>query len=180
MKTLIIYESMYGNTRDVANAIAEGFAEFGEVETVEVGHANDFVEVGVDLLVVGAPTHQFGLSRFSSRAQAARDARGQLVSSGIGVREWLDRVARPREGLSALAFDTLMAKPAFLKYMGRASRKIAKRLQRMNCTLVRPAESFWVESGTGPLAAGELERARDWARQTGAQIAERKAVPTPV
>jgi hypothetical protein len=180
MKTLIIYESMYGNTRDVANALAEGFSDFGEVETIEVGRADEFVEVGVDLLVVGAPTHQFGLSRPSSREQAVQQAHGGLISPGSGVREWFDRVARPRDGLSALAFDTTMAKPGILKHMGRASRKIAKRLKRMNCTLVRAPESFWVESGTGPLAAGEFDRARDWARQVGAQLAERKQVMTPV
>jgi hypothetical protein len=180
MKTLIIFESMYGNTRDVANAIAEGFADFGEVEIVEVGQADDFITVDVDLLVVGAPTHQFGLSRPSSREQAALQTKERSISLDLGVREWFERVGRPREGLPALAFDTTMAKPGFLKYMGRASRKIAKRLKRMNCTLVQPPESFWVESGEGPLATGETDRARDWARQAGAQITERVVVMTPV
>jgi hypothetical protein len=180
MKTLIIYESMYGNTRDIANAIADGLSEFGDVEVLEVGHADNFVAVDVDLMVVGGPTHQFGMSRASSREQAAQQAHAPLVSPGIGIREWLDRLAPPRDQLHVATFDTMLGKPAFLKYMGRASRKFAKRLQRMNCVLVTSPESFWVQSGTGPLAEGEIDRAREWSRQLGARISQAAALKIAV
>lgn len=70
MRAVIVYESMFGSTRYVAEAIAEGLADCAEVSVVPVAHANAEVLDGVDLLVVGAPTHLHGLPRPSSRRMA--------------------------------------------------------------------------------------------------------------
>jgi flavodoxin len=171
MKALIIYESMFGNTQAIASAIGDGLAaQSWTVDVVEVGAAPMTIDSEIDLLVVGAPTHQFGLSRSSSREMAARDAKAPLVSGGIGVREWLEQTTFDRPGLATAAFDTLLTRPRFLRYFGRASRKIQKRLARRGCTLVSPAESFWVAGSTGPLEDGEETRARSWGEQLAAKI----------
>lgn len=58
MKIVVVFESMFGNTRQVAAAIAEGLAPSGAVDSVTVNDAGakDAAE-SADLLVVGGPTH---------------------------------------------------------------------------------------------------------------------------
>lgn len=163
MKTVIVFESMFGNTRDVAMAIEAGLLSESMVEVYEVGVAPDTIGADVDLLIAGGPTHQFGISRPSSRAQAGGQVSEPLVSQGRGIREWLETVQIESRELRFAAFDTTMQSPRFLKYMGRASRKIHKALSRKGLTAAAPAESFWVDGGQGPLADGENERARLWA-----------------
>lgn len=113
MRAVVVYESMFGNTGEVAEAIAEGLRTHMSTDVVEVGHAGAAAAVDVDLLVVGAPTHALGLSRASTRAQAAAQAGGAVVSAGIGLREWLGGLAASR-GIAAAAFDTRLAKPKWL------------------------------------------------------------------
>ena len=69
MKALVVFESMFGNTKEIAEAIAEGLRDTLETECLEVGQAPAPWE-DIDLLVVGGPTHQFGLSRPDSRKGA--------------------------------------------------------------------------------------------------------------
>lgn len=162
MSALVVYESMYGATRAVAEAVAEGLAGTGTVRVVEVGALS--AEPGghdlpddVDLLVVGGPTHQFGLSRPSSRAEAAKRAPDGLVSAGDGVREWL-AAARLPAGLRAAAFDTSILRP---RLPGAASRSLERRLRRRGARMVAPPRSFEVDK-TGALAEGTLDAARAW------------------
>jgi hypothetical protein len=171
MKALIVYESMFGNTQAIASAIGDGLAaQSWTVDVVEVGAAPTTIDSEIDLLIVGAPTHQFGLSRPSSREMAARDAKAPLVSGGIGVREWLEQATFDRPGLATAAFDTLLTKLRFLRYFGRASTKIQKRLARRGCKVVAKAESYWVAGSTGPLESGEEKRARAWGEQLSSSI----------
>jgi flavorubredoxin len=57
MKALVVYESMFGNTRQIAEAIAAGLAESVDVAAVEVSEATAEAAEGADLLVAGGPTH---------------------------------------------------------------------------------------------------------------------------
>lgn len=66
MHAFVIYESMFGNTRKVA----EGLATSAKVDLREVGAAPATIEGGVDLLVVGGPTHAFSMSRPRTREDA--------------------------------------------------------------------------------------------------------------
>jgi hypothetical protein len=179
MKALIIYESMYGNTRDVAFAMADELSHIAHVEAVEVGVAPDQIPVDIDLVIVGGPTHQFGMTRASSREQARAQAEAPVVSRGRGVREWLDTVEVMRDNLPVATFDTTMKKPWFLQYMGRASRRIAGGLQRKGCDLIVAPESFWVSSGKGPMVDGELERAGTWAVDVAAHVPQSQPVQVP-
>ena len=74
MRALVVYESMYGNTRAVAGDIADGLRAGYEVRVVPVAEATAERVAGADLLVVGGPTHMHGLSSASTRRTAAKAA----------------------------------------------------------------------------------------------------------
>ena len=171
---LIVYESVYGNTRAVAEAIAEGFggAEVLPVhEAAKRGHE-------AELLVVGGPTHMHGMTTTRSRQMAVEavqeDGDAHQLEPGAeeerGLRTWIRDLPASKGGRAA-AFDTRADKSPWLT--GAASRGIAKRLHRRGYGVLG-TESFLVEDSEGPLVEGELERARAW----GAELA--KAVPAPV
>jgi hypothetical protein len=179
MKALVIYESMYGNTRDVALAIADGLSSIADVEVIEVGTAPDTIPDDIDFVVAGGPTHQFGMSRESSRESARSGSETSIVSTGRGIREWIQAVEFARKETSVATFDTTMGSPWFLRYMGRASGKIARGLRRKGCKLITTPESFWVSGGNGPLVEGELERARIWAGTLAERIPTRESAQVP-
>lgn len=157
VNAVVVYESMFGNTKTVAEAVADGIREGMPVDVVEVGAAAPLQDLDVDLLVVGAPTHAFGLSRPQTRRDAVTRAGGAVISSGPGVREWLDAADRVR--LPIAAFDTHTKKP----YLpGHAGRVVDRRLRGLGCTVLSSPESFLVNGYDGPLCAGELERAKEW------------------
>jgi hypothetical protein len=164
MDAWVVYESMFGNTRDVARAVADGVAGSLSVTLHEVGEAPSQIGPGVDLLVVGAPTHAFSLSRPATRQDAARQAAGPLVSPGIGVREWLERLGRVPDALVTATFDTRVARP---RLPGSAAHAADRRLRALGATPVVAPQTFWVQGTPGPLAPDQLEAARRW----GAEVA---------
>ena len=174
MKATIVYESIYGNTRQVAEAIAEGLrARAGtEAEPLSVHEAATRDLGDIDLLVVGGPTHMHGMTSSPSRKLAvkAADDEGLEVEFGAaeepGLRAWLKD--QTGAGTSAAAFDTRGAPSPTLT--GMAARGIAKRLRRHGFELVADHESFLVEDSEGPLARGELKRARDWGGTLAAKV----------
>jgi Flavodoxin len=171
MKAVIVYESVYGNTHEVAEAVAEGLREAGEVEVRSVGEAETELVEAADILVVGGPTHIHGMASKMSLKAAAEDAQKHPEihlepESGVVLKEWLKQLPRG-EQTSAAAFDTRMGKPAVLT--GAASKRIARLLRSHGFELVAKPESFIVESSPGtPLVAGELDRARAWGRDLAA------------
>ncbi|MEE6271791.1 flavodoxin family protein [Georgenia wangjunii] len=171
MSALVVYESMWGNTRAVAEAVADGLRRAGEVGVVEVGAAPPLESVDVDLLVVGAPTHAFGLSRPTTRTDAATRAGGTVISAGRGVREWI--AGARAAGQRVATFDTHVSRP---NLPGSAGRSAAKMLRSRGCSVMVEPESFYVGGYDGPLLPGELERARAW----GDGLANLAAVPALV
>src|SRR5690606_37345111 len=117
-----------------------------------------------DLLVVGAPTHAFSMSRPSTRQDAAKRSDGPLVSTGPGVREWLAGLATGTAPRAVAAFDTRVRKP---RLPGSAARAVLRRARRRRWPVAASPESFWVEGTTGPLTDGELDRARAWGAGLG-------------
>lgn len=159
MKALIVYESMFGNTETIARAVAEGLTPTVQVELRAVSDAPLEVPGDVDLLVLGAPTHAFSLSRPNTRMEARRQGatKGDAV---LGMREWL-AAAHPRGSVAAAAFDTRVAKVRHLP--GSAARKVAQILMRRGFGQIVARESFYVADVGGPLLGGEEDRARRWA-----------------
>lgn len=72
MRALVVYESMFGNTRRIAQAIADGIRDGADVALTDVVDAPADVPDDVDLVVVGGPTHVFSMSRKVTRREAAR------------------------------------------------------------------------------------------------------------
>ena len=164
MRILVVYESMFGATEAVAKAIAQGLG----VEAVNVDAAPTNL-TGVELLVVGGPTHVHAMSRPATRKSAA-DQVDYPVRSHTGVREWLDSLGPVPAGLAAATFDTRIEKARVLT--GAASLGEAKRLRRLGCRIVQPAASFFVETSTADAGpnTGELARAEAWGAALGAML----------
>lgn len=168
MKALVVYESAYGNTRAVAEAVAEGLRESAEVAVRAAGKAGPEEVAEAALLVVGGPTHVHGMASHRSMEGAREDARKHPDElhfegdvEGPALREWLDGL-EPAGCVRAAAFDTRIGKPQLVT--GSAAKGIARRLERHGYELVAPPESFIVDGSAGPLHEGELERAREWGR----------------
>jgi hypothetical protein len=159
MKAQVVYESMFGNTMMVAEAVADAIARHGQVELIEVGKASPPPQ-DLDLLVLGGPTHAFGLSRPGTRQDAKRQASGGVISERIGLREWIATLADGRLCVPAATFDTKAAQPKWLP--GSAARSAAKQLRRLHIPILVSPESFYVEGTLGPLVDGELARAGHW------------------
>lgn len=163
MHALVIYESMFGNTRQVAEAIADGITATGATATAtSVGATGNALEA--DLVIIGAPTHAHSLSTESSRAEAAEwaaDPERELTldpdATGGGVREWIE--AEPALPAFFVAFDTRA--DMIRLFTGAASASTHRHLARRGLSELVPAESFVVTTHNR-LSDGELARARDW------------------
>ncbi|HYM84673.1 MAG TPA: flavodoxin domain-containing protein [Candidatus Dormibacteraeota bacterium] len=168
MRALVVYESMYGNTARVAEAIAEGL---GGATAVEVSAAPDELPPDLDLVVVGGPTHAHGMSRERSRRDAA-DRASRPVISRRGIRDWIDGLRPPRP-MDAASFDTRINGPELLT--GSAAKGAARALRGRGFK-VAATESFVLDGMKGEpydrMPSTELERARTWGRT----LAERLAV----
>ena len=180
VKVTIVYESMFGNTHEVAQAIGDGVREAHpdvDVQCVPVGEAS--AEVGsTDLLMVGGPTHIRSMTTGFSRkmgisGEEKAEAKGEPThelepdAEGPGLREWFDDLQKIGDGKKAAAFDTRLDS----RMAGGAAHGIARRLRRHGYELVSDPEGFVVEDAYGPLRAGEIERAKQW----GAQLVQASA-----
>lgn len=156
MKVLMVIESVFGNTRQLGEAVAAGLTEGGAaVQLVGVDDAPAAVD-GVDLVVVGAPTHSRGLSTPATRAQAAKSGAAPVG----GVREWLGSVTLP--DAPVVVFDTATSH-GWLS--GSAAKAAAKLLAQRSPSIHAAARTFLVAGTQGPLQSGELEAAHAWGRE---------------
>jgi hypothetical protein len=164
---MVVYESMFGATKRAALAVAAGLEPYATVRVLEVGEAPRTISKDVGLLVVGGPTHAFGLSRPTTRTEAATRTSEPLVSPGEGVREWLDAVV-VAPGRSGAAFGTRVPR-RFVP--GSAAHAIGRRLRRHGVRLLATPEDLFVGGVDGGLLDGEVDRAREWAARLGASLA---------
>lgn len=172
MSALVVYESMFGNTKRIALAVADGIATRLPVKAVEVGDAPEDIGGDVELLVVGGPTHAHGMSSPATRKSAAERAREPLVSQRIGIREWLDRAKTGLFDVHAAAFDTRINGMAI--FTGSAAKGYTRGLRSAGFRVDWPAQSFLVNMRTPPgedaLLAGQLEEARAWGQALAAKV----------
>jgi flavodoxin I len=154
MKALIVYDSVFGNTEKVAQAIAGALGPADSVTAVKVGEAGPEHLEGVSLLLVGSPTRAF-----------------RPTPGATGFVRSLSPTAL--QGVRVAAFDTRIstadANSGFLKFLvklfGYAAEPLAAKLQKKGGTPAAPPEGFFVGGTEGPLKDGELERAAQWARR---------------
>ena len=153
MNTLVVYESMWGNTRAVAEKLGE------DVTLVEVNDAPAQLTTDLDLLVVGGPTHAFSMSRANTRRDAvSKGATAARVERGI--REWLDTVQAGHD-VDVATFDTRVGGTA-RHLPGSAAKAAGRQVRRHHLGRLVAEESFFVEELEGPLCPGELDRASAW------------------
>jgi len=154
MKVLIVFDSFFGNTEQVARAMGDALASQEEVEVLRVGDVQPGHLTGLDVLIVGSPTRAF------SPSPATRKLVGSIPRQGLS-------------GVKVAAFDTRFSVEDtnsrilrfLVKLFGYAAEPIANRLRKKGGEPVVAPEGFFVEDTEGPLTEGELERAAEWARQ---------------
>ena len=143
MKTLVVYDSVYGNTEKIARAI--GGAITSDVQVLQASEANTAELEGIDLLIVGAPT------------QAGRPT--------LVMQDFLKKVTEPTiKGIKVATFDTRIS-AKWVGIFGYAAGKIAKNLKKKGGVLILPPEPFFVKDTKGPLQEGEIDRAASWAKE---------------
>ena len=156
MKTIVVYESLWGNTATIARAIAEGFGL--EAQVFSTAEATRDVVSGADLIVAGSPLFAFQLPtdkiRETIRCKAATFPTPPNLSHP-SLRNWLETVP-PGKGHCA-AFETrIWWSP------GGAIGTIQKTLQTVGYEPLMRGKRFRVAGMYGPLKAGEMDRAREW------------------
>jgi flavodoxin I len=143
MKSLIVYDSVHGNTERIAKAIGSVIA--GELRVVRISEVNSAELKTIDLLIVGSPTQG-----------------GRPTKAILG---FLNRISEPSiKGVKVAAFDTRFS-TRVVAIFGYAAGRIAGSLKRKGGTLVASPQGFFVKGTEGPLKEGELERAAVWAKQ---------------
>ncbi|RJO59387.1 flavodoxin family protein [Candidatus Parcubacteria bacterium] len=151
MKTLVIYDSQFGNTEKIARAIGNAFGDQAKVTRPSEMQENELQNV--ELLIVGSPTQ-------GGRAtQAVQNFLSSLPTKTL-------------KNTKVTAFDTRFAMPDqgffvrfLMKTLHYAAEKIANALQAKGGILIAKPEGFFVNGKEGPLKDGELERAAAWAKQ---------------
>ena len=147
MKALVVYDSLFGNTEQIARAIGGGIGEDAKVvrsAEADVSSLGDY-----DLIIIGAPT------------QAGRPMRT--------AQAFLDKIpADALKNKKVVAFDT-RGKTWIVKIFGWAATRIEKVLVEKGGSLVALGEGFFVKATKGPLVEGELERAAAWAKGIAAK-----------
>jgi flavodoxin len=142
MKTLVVYDSVFGNTEQVARRIADVIP--GTVKLVKVGGASPNEISDADMLVVGSPT---------VGGRATKPMQEFLASIPKSV----------AKKVSLAAFDTRISMK-FARLFGYAAARMADALAQKGCALKLPPEGFIVKGRNDPLADGELERASAWGK----------------
>lgn len=144
MKALVVYDSTFGNTEQVAKAIAAGMGPDVDVRAVKASLADPAAATSVDLLVVGSPTN------------AGRPTRP--------VQDFIKRLPTLGAGTRVAAFDTRVPQ-RWAAIFGYAGPRIASSLQAKGGRSLTSPEPFFVDGQKGPLQDGELTKATTWGRR---------------
>ena len=159
MKALVIYDSVFGNTEKIAQAIGNALSSQDDVEVLRVSNVKPEQLMGLKLLIVGSPTRGF------RPTPAISNLLKNVPKNGL-------------KDVKVAAFDTRISindvnsriLPSLIKIFGYAAKPILDGLEKKGGESAIPPEGFFVEGAEGPLKEGELERAADWAKQiTAAQ-----------
>ncbi len=155
MKALVIYDSQFGNTKKIAQAIAEGLSSEGEVEARHIGDIQADELRGLGVLILGSPTQRF---RPTEGTKDFVKAIERDILSNTRVAAFDTRLTKEEiEKTGILAF--------FVRIFGYAAKPISDRLVKKGGVLILPPEGFYVDGIEGPLLEGELDRARSWGEE---------------
>ena len=152
MNALVVYDSLFGNTERIAQAIGDALAAQADVEVRRAGDVKPEDLTGLDLLIVGTPTH-------GGRPSPA-------------TKTWLQSLApNSLAGIKVAAFDTRIPSQGaswflslIVKIFGYAAQPLPRAWRRQAAPRSSSRKSA-VTGREGPLQDGELERATAWAQQ---------------
>jgi flavodoxin I len=155
MKTMVVYDSAFGNTEQIAQAIGRALGPAEDVEIARVANVTPGQLAGLTLLIVGSPTQKFRpLGTITGFLKAIPTA---------GLRD--ARVAAFDTRMTQANVDKVRILAFFVRIFGYAAKPMADRLVKKGGTLAVPPEGFYVADTEGPLLEGELERAAGWAKR---------------
>ena len=138
MKTLVIYDTNYGNTKKVAKAIASNFGK--NTKTISLANLKKKNIKGIDVLIAGCPVIGWSPTEKMTHFLAS------LNNNEL-------------QGVKAAAFDTRMK----LFFFTDAAKKISKELARAGAVIIAKSQAFYVKTAKGPLRKGEKEKVAVWA-----------------
>ncbi|MET0932941.1 MAG: hypothetical protein ABWX56_04455 [Mycetocola sp.] len=164
MRALVIVESIWGNTDQLAREVAAGLGG-DRTEVVDAASAPSAIAPDVDLVVVAGPTHAFSMSTAATRESARKQGAERIPERGI--REWIEAQPSPGRAIPVATFDTRVVTP---RLPGSAAKKAMKRLIALGFRPLAKPETFGVHGYAGPVADGELERARRWGEGLARQL----------
>ncbi len=154
MRTLLIYDSVFGNTGKIAKSIETGIAQHCDIVSCSIANATIEQLTNVDLLVIGSPTRGFRPTE-PMKAFLAKIA-PELIAN-IHVATFDTRI------------DLKTIKSGFFRFVvnkgGYAADGMKKQFKKMGAKSIVAAEGFLVTGEEGPLKEGELERAENWGKQ---------------
>ena len=151
MKTIVVYDSMYGNTEKIAKSIGDAIT--GDVKVISASKVNPSELESIDLLIVGAPTQAF---RPTKPVQTIIENISGDTLRGVNVAAFDTRI---------LASNVGKGLRLLMKMGGYAAPRIANALKKKGGNLLVSPEGFFVKDKEGPLKEGELERAASWAKE---------------
>jgi flavodoxin len=150
VRVFIVYDTKYGNTKLVAEKIAEGIGETKGIET----EVNDVKEVDFkkladsDAILIGAPNH--------------------IGTPSRTIMKFIDQLAKLKlKAKQAAFFDTYMGKD-FEKAMKKMEKRISEKIPTLNLTT--PGLSIRVDTAEGPITEGELPKCIDFGKKMAAQL----------
>ncbi|NWF86992.1 flavodoxin domain-containing protein [Candidatus Bathyarchaeota archaeon] len=149
-KIIVAYESKYGNTKRVAETIAEGAREVSGIETVvkELKEVDLENVVNYDLILLGSPNHFGGPTR--------------------GVKKFIDKLGKLRlEGKYVAVFDT---------YIGRDIEKAVRKMKQKigedasQSRILHSGLSMLVQGMKGPVSEQELAKSKEYGTKIANEI----------
>ena len=159
MNVLVIYDSVFGNTEKIAQALGAALVAVGDVQILPVSQVTAEKIGALHLLVVGSPTRSF---RPTEPIVKFLNALPKNHLAGIKVAAFDTRLCLETIDSRALRF--------IVNTGGYAASFIAKALEKKGGSLLAAPQGFLVTGEQGPLKDGELERAAHWAAQWAAQL----------
>lgn len=152
MKGIVVYQSKWGNSRQIAEAIAKGLADTGHEAEVKTVASTGTPDPGLDFIVVGGPTRAaraYGpIKRFAKRELEEGWAGKRFATFGTGA-------------------SVYAGKPSV-----QASEKLSEILEANGLVPIAPPFKAGVEGMHGPLAEGEIERAEQFGKELGTKLSE--------
>jgi len=144
MKYMVVYDSYFGNTKQIAKEIATVLDDCTCVRVTDIN-----INEKIDLLIVGSPTRAFKATSYIQMFLkslpsnidkiALFDTRIDVGTIGTGIMRWM------------------------VGSMGYATNKMVKTVVKRKKKVIEPVEWFYVTDTEGPLKDGEIEKARRWA-----------------